>query len=514
MAIAAYFARNAVAAAQAISGLDAERLAEMLGEVRVGITLGRDAEGKEGQALTDLLVRLIARLYPALSIQGTSRSPLARTAEALARRINPNIELRGAPTVEIIVGSARPRKESRQRIFAGSEGWTAAVSTSTPQSCGDTTIPFGAGAAACIATANLFRSVFLPESQLDQDATFPIPGSRGLRGAGRTAVRIEGTFALAGAGAIGNAAAWALARTAARGSLAIVDHQTVDLGNLQRYVLAERSDEHAPKAELAARYFRGQLTAKPHAMQIARFLETVDHRVDLLLLALDSALDRRACQASLPRSIVNAWTQPGDLGVSTHDFLNGACVQCLYLPNGIDQSEDSIIANALGVPDRIMQVRTLLYRNDGVPRDLLEAVATARTIPIDRLVPFEGRPLRTLYVDGFCGGAVVPLSAVGTPRSDVHVPLAHQSALAGVLLAALGVQKAMAGINGSRITQLDVLKRLPVEPTRTIAKDPRGICICQDEDYRTAYLHKYQKGGSKAGTGTASRRGPAARQRS
>jgi hypothetical protein len=487
---------------------------EKLRDVRVGITLGRDAEGKEGQALTDLLVRLLARLYPTLSIRGASKSHVVAAAEALARRINPNIELGGAPTIEIVVGSARPQKGKALRIFAGSEGWTSVVSTSRPQSCGDTPVPFGAGAAACIAAANLFRAVFQAEPQLDKDAIFSIPGSKCSKGTGKTAPRIDGRFVLAGAGAIGNATAWALARTAVRGSLDIVDHETIDLGNLQRYVLAEQVDGDAPKAALAARYFRGHLTANPHDMDIARFLESVDHRVDLLLLALDSARDRRACQASLPRWVLNAWTQPGDLGVSAHDFMHGACVQCLYLPSGLDQSEDVIIANALGVPDRVMQIRTLLYRNDGVPRDLLEAIAAARSLPIDRLIPFEGRPVRRLYVDGFCGGAVIPLGAVGTPRSDVHVPLAHQSALAGVLLAALGVQKALSGIHGSQVTQIDVLAAWPGEPTRAVAKDPRGICICQDDDYRNSYQRKFPREPSKVTAKHLSRASPAAKRRS
>lgn len=497
MAIADYFERNAVAAAQAITGLDAKRLMEKLRGVRVGITLGPDVEGREGRALTDLLVRLLARLYPTLSIRGTHKNNLAGAAVALAKRINPNIEMGGAPSVEIVVGSARSRKGKVPRIFAGSEGWTSAVSTSRPQSCGDTTVPFGAGVAACIAAANLFRSVFLAEPQLDKDSIFSIPGSESFRRAGKSTPLIHGTFVLAGAGAIGNAAAWALARTAVQGSLDIVDPETTDLGNLQRYVLAERNDEDAPKAVLATRYFQGHLIAKPHDMDIARYLASVNHRVDVFLLALDSARDRRACQASLPRCVLNAWTQPGDLGVSAHDFLHGACVQCLYLPNGVDQSEDAIIANALGVPDRLMQVRTLLYRNDGVPRDLLDAIAAARSLPIDRLVPFEGRPVRKLYVDGFCGGAVIPLGEVGTPRSDVHVPLAHQSALAGVLLAALGVQKALSGIDGSQVTQINVLKALAEEPTRAVAKDPRGICICQDDDYRNSYQRKFPEEGPK-----------------
>ena len=71
---------------------------------------------------------------------------------------------------------------------------------------------------------------------------------------------------------------------------------------------------------------------------------------------------------------------------------------------------------------------------------------------------FEGRPLRALYTEGFCGGAVIPLGEPGTPANEVHVPLAHQSALAGVLLAAAGVRMGLSGRADSVVTQYDVLK--------------------------------------------------------
>ena len=162
---------------------------------------------------------------------------------------------------------------------------------------------------------------------------------------------------------------------------------------------------------------------------------------------------------------------------------------CLMVPV---KNEDEIIAESFGVPDRLRQIRDLLYKNEGTPRDLLEAIAATRNIPLERMLPFEGRPVRELYSEGFCGGAVIPLSQIGAPAGDVHVPLAHQSALAGVLLAAAGVQNALGGpAVGSFITQYDVLKPQPKFYSHPVAKDPRGICICQDNDYREAYQKKY-----------------------
>lgn len=495
MALPEYFGRNAVAVAQAISGLDETRLTSALGDVCVGLAIGKDAKGREGELLVDLLVRQVARLYPRIALRTDSASRrIGDNAQELASKINPRIEFCTKPTIEIVVGSghATRKRPACPRIFVGSRAWTAQVSTLGERLCGSSAVPFGAGAAACLAASNLFRTAFLDTPNLDDDLTYDIlePGETyDDRNLDRANV---GEIVLAGCGAIGNAAAWALSCLRSSGTISIVDDQNVDLGNLQRYVLAERSDENRPKTELAARYFANGLKARCFQGNLASFLSESDYRIETMLLALDSARDRRAGQASLPRWIANAWTQPGDLGVSTHDFLGGACVRCLYIPDGQAPNEDMIIAEAFGIPQMLTQVRLLLHRNEGAPRSLLEAIAAANSVPLERLLAFEGRPLRTLYVEGFCGGAVIPVGVLGTPRPDVHVPLAHQSAFAGVLLASAAIRHALGSLGeGSRITQLDVLKATPAMRTRPIAKDPRGICICQDPAYRETFLKKY-----------------------
>ena len=104
----------------------------------------------------------------------------------------------------------------------------------------------------------------------------------------------------------------------------------------------------------------------------------------------------------------------------------------------------------------------------------------------------EARPLRALYTEGFCGGAVIPLGEAGRPANDVHVPLAHQSALAGVLLAAAGVTMGLSGRVDSVVTQYNVLKRQERLHVYPAAKHAGKRCICQDADYREVYRRKYQ----------------------
>ena len=493
MAIPDYFHRNAVAISQAISGLDQTRLESILRDERVGVSIGRDAKGSEGRALADLLVRLLARLYPAVIVRVEGGGALADELEALATRINPSVETSGAPTVEIVVGGANALGQSSRTFYVGSSGWTGRLSESDPQGCGNSNNPFGAGVAACMAAAGLFRSLFLPEMETGVDVELSIPDTIRPLGVGADVKGDVGELVLAGGGAIGNAVVWALARAEVTGSLSVVDHESIDLGNLQRYVLAERKDEGKPKSVALAGAFEAKLKATAFECRIAEFLQMKRHRVENLLLALDSRKDRCAAQASLPLRIANAWTQPGDLGVSVHDFLAGACVSCLYLPDSKQRNEDEIIAEAFGVPERLMQVRVLLHDGGGVPRDLLEGIASARDLALEKLLPFEDRPLRALYTEGFCGGAVIPLEQIGAPASEVHVPLAHQSALAGVLLAAAGIRGAINGCVGSLIVRYDVLKQQKCFNVHLAAKKGGEMCICQDHDYRHVYRQKFQR---------------------
>lgn len=495
MALADYYARSALAASQVLSGFDEVRIRAVLGSARVGLAIGADApKCSEGRALLDLLVRLLARLYPTVVIRsGIEAQDAVNEAMRLARAINPSIEFASVPTVEIAIGSALPPPGGWRRIFVGSNNWNAFVGTRNSRTLGSSENPLGAGAAACLGAANVFRWVFQGhEAVLDADSVFSLFENESTLGGDIAVTGSVGDIVLVGAGAIGNAAGWAFSRIPMEGTLRVVDHQAIDLGNLQRYVLAERSDESKIKVEVLARYFAGMIRSKPEALRFEDFVASMGYAWPRMILALDSSRDRRAAQASLPQWIANAWTQPGDLGVSSHDFLDGACVACLYLPEHVLENEDAIIASALGISDRLIQIRTLLHNGDGVSRDLLDSIAKARTIAIERLLPFEGRPVRNLYTEGFCGGAVIPLGEAGSPRQELYVPLAHQSALAGVLLAAAAVRHALGlSRSGTQVTRIDLMRPIGSYLTQAAAKDQRGICICQDNDYRDVYQQKY-----------------------
>lgn len=497
MALADYFQRSAVAAAQILSGFDEEAIRRRLESVTLGVNFGSDATGSpEGRLCIEMSIRLLARLYPRLSING----PEANSWLDLARAINPKIELSdevGDITLQI---GKEGNRGSERTVFLGSNGWDAHVSNHGPQPLGRSSNPLGPGAAACIGAARIFRSVFVDEQLLGADeeltfSTLELKPRESVELPELGAVEIPASTVLVGLGAIGNGVLWSLARAPVGGELHLVDPEPIELSNLQRYVMTALGDERRPKAAFAGNILDGDLSGRAHEVPWDRFVSNEGYKWERVLVALDSAADRRAVQDALPQWIVNGWTQPGDLGVSVHPWKEGACLACLYLAQGETPGEDEQVAIALGLPQQQQQIRRLLVGNEPTPQELLEEIAAALEIDPTPLLAYKGRPLREIYVEGICGGGVLPLDRIGEPAREVHVPLAHQSTLAGILIAG----RLFADLLGRRVataeaSRLDVMRPIAEHVTQPIAKDARGICICQDPVYQAAYEAKWGSG--------------------
>ena len=497
MALADYFPRDAVAISQVLQGFQTDRFTEKLESVRVAIAFGEEAAtSRDGRELLDLSVRLAARLYSSLTIATVPPGDgFAEELIALAISINPNIGISktGTADVALSIGVDAPVVNA-PTVFAGCDGWMAMVGTEGPYKTSDQGNPFGAGFAACLAAANLFRFLFLPDGTtlLDADISFPIDLASLPNHEGFT---LTAPLVLVGVGAVGNSAAWALARTPLTGQVYLVDPQIVELSNLQRYVLCARSDEGGIKVDIAGKEFGGALKALPHRGTWASFLGANGYKWERVLVALDSAHDRRAVQASLPRWIANAWTQAGDLGVSSHSFLGqDACLACLYLPTQKSKSQDQIIAEGLKIPQFQNWIRNLLGNGQATGKEICDSVATAWGIPAVKLDPYVDRPIRELWVEGICGGGIIPLGEAGPAPRELQVPLAFQSALAGMLLAAATVSDVLA--DGARrktlVRRIDVLRPHGDLSPQPALKTGTGNCICEDPDFVAAYRAKYE----------------------
>jgi len=506
MALANYFDRAHEGAAQILRDYNRAEFERRLRDRDAVIAFDKNAlETSEGRASLDLLVRLVARLYPKLEfrpIGGASGSP---GLEELAKAINPEIDISAARKGRAAVIAVGRTRVKGKAIYIGSEIWVGGVGTTGPIGSNESGNPFGAGAAACLGAANLFRVYFgdlLENGELDKDARISLlnfaTGDKAANEFGRKPIDI-GLLQLVGVGAIGNAVVWSLANGIdLGGTVDLIDPQTLELSNLQRYILSERTDETAIKVDLAASFLPGlgKVAANPLQKSWSEFvIETGNHHFDLVATALDTIHDRVEVQATLPKFIVNAWTQPGDVGVSRHAFLgDDACLACMYLPAAKTRNRDEIIADELQMPELLLNLRLMLETGEPVGPEFVREVARRATVDPAALLPFADLPLAAFRAKAVCGQGI--LAASDSDRTAVQVPMAFQSAMAGVMLAAeiVGQRGELRDAALPTKSALDLLRPVPGRLNVPVIKDSTGParCICADKDYTKAFKAKYE----------------------
>lgn len=515
MSLPRFLDRILDAAVPALGAISRDAVSEKLDGTTVALYSPEEMSGSAVDAGFILAANLLARLYPRISLSGPD--DLVRRARSEITLVNPVAEIvEEVDSVDATL-AYNARADVAADVSVLASGWTVQVDADSADET-PATAP-AALAAAALGVGELFRVVFGDEL-----------GSRGRRSRQPGDVNLVtlgadsddlpthmqppalGEFALVGTGAIGQAAALTLAISGARGTMLAVDHERIELSNLQRYVLARDSDVGTAKVDLLrTRLAKSGIDvvpiASPWNVEIAdQFRPT--------LVALDSAADRIAVQASLPGPIYNAWTQPADIGWSRHEsFGTDPCLACLYMPTGRRPNLHEQIAAAFSQHPR----RVLAYLIRGLPVGLplngpleqlpnlplpedadawarvpiLADIAEAAGVDPEQLAKWSERPIAELYQDGICGGALLDLN-LGAAPAEVLVPLAHQSALAGVMLATQLIVAHTPELLPSRAASIegryDVLAGFPQVLSRPRAR--ASGCLCSDSVYCDVYAKK------------------------
>lgn len=509
MARADYFDRSVQAAFQILEDFDQHAFLKKVDSHRVAIAFDSNIQTPEAASAADLTIRLLARFYPKIAIVPLDKAA-RRTAlklKKLALAINPKISIihdfAGVKDIIVIGQTTPPVKKNVSPIYIGSDGWIAKLSRHNPIGSKPSNNPFGAGIAACLAAANIFRSIFTTAS-LDDDINISVLelDPQALAPLNPKLDKVDlGQVFLVGAGAVGNGFLWALSRyPVLTGQLNVIDHDSVDLFNIQRYALTERKHKGASKVKIAKSVFvkHPGIRVTPISKKWEEFVSGLPEDewfFERVVSALDTPEDRINLQASLPKWIVNAWTGKGDVGVSHHDFSNHACLACLYIPTHEALNEDQLIAHALGLPQdkpTLMDVRTRLEINTPNDRPLLERISIAKAVPIEKLLPYEGLTLRSLYSQGVCSGAVMEL-ANGTVTSRAEVPMPFQSAFAGILEAATLISHVCGSTHKTGMARINLLNTFPSNRGFSWTPPKNSRCYCNDVDYQNVYAEKYSK---------------------
>jgi hypothetical protein len=439
--------------------------------------------------IAELTTNLLARLYPRMAITGPEDQRVNLQTQAL--EINPDIEFghEAPPQLTIGVGGT----DSHATLFPSASGWVARLSHSVCEGSGPSN-PYAAGAAAAFAAAELFRRIFL-DTSANSDFSISLLRFDKTSGAdGYLPSSSLGDVLFVAVGAVGNGAIWALARDHGRsGRLVVIDNEQLELSNLQRYVLGTFQDVSKQKVLLAREALsHSQIAVETSTSTLESFAnENSGIKIPTICISVDNVASRRAAQALLPKLIVNGWTGEQALGASWHVFSReAACLSCLYHPQGEGISQTEQAARALGLaPDRaaLLWVTRLPLSDEDI------AVA-AKKLGVSReaLGPWRGKSLGDLYTDVVCGA--VPISLPVTSRVET-VPLAHQSVLAGILMASELVKRTNPDL--ARLSQSEPLVSWDdvLRPPAIIWAKPRARekgCICGDIDYQSIYRQKWE----------------------
>ncbi|MGH2899990.1 MAG: ThiF family adenylyltransferase, partial [Solirubrobacteraceae bacterium] len=331
-------------------------------------------------------------------------------------------------------------------IHVDGSGWISYVGTEPPATLPDeTTVTIGPLSAACRAASRVYQRLLgdllttepaAPRSWWNALTLQPLDTAPEHVGPSLHAPAIDAL--LMGAGSIGGATVYALARTPdVTGRLDIIDPQTLEARNALKALLARHQDvtAGASKAHVAARELAGLagLTVNPEPVTLAQWVAArpADQPLPVVLCAVDSIAARRELQDHGPLDVLNAACGDLDATVSAHRTDDGPCVYCLHIENVLDgeSTRMRIIARDTGIPERT--VAELLTRSVPLTATHLRAIEQHRGVPSGALAHWQNRTLDDLFREWILYGE----ARVSDGDASAAVTAPFVTALAGILLA-------------------------------------------------------------------------------
>lgn len=509
MSLAKYFSKDLLAIRQVLGHGSLEKFEQLLNSHVIEIAFDDEVNKSEGGMMLDILVRLLSRLYPRMKFTYLGKGDMSAVIEDCLKKvksINSLVEVEESkPSFSIIIGKTETGSDGR-RMYVGSDKWTAKLSTNASLVCGESFNPFGAGVAGCLAASNLFRFIFqefINHPELDSNVSLDVSSLNCGTPADVDVSGIDlGVIHLAGMGAIGNGFLWAMSNLVkCKGILKVIDHETLATSNLQRYIATKENDVGKFKSDLAKDFYSGNsIVVEPFKMKWAEYISTAEgSSVELVAVAVDSAKDRIGIQSSLPRLIINAFTENNIAGITRHlNFGDKACLVCGFIPEKKMRDYSQEVSDNLGISNLENQVRHYIANNSIVDDNLITWISNANGIRKEDLSRFIGQPFSNFYSDAVCGGMLLSLTGTISDNFKMEAPLAFQSAIAGILLAS-EVVLIKCGYrneefpNSSQLYPLLKIKS-PSNPYSTqLLRDSTTRCICADQDFKEVYKRKWRK---------------------
>lgn len=458
---------------------------------------------------------LLARMYPTLIVDAPE--PIREAAVETILAVNPACDLVGdeaQPNAALTWGAG---PVSATEVCVSAAGWNVLLDDAVPDASTPCS-PLAAMASAALGVREVFRAVLGDLTDDHRNGGTPLGWNLITLREPEDGIPplVEGVdfgeLALVGCGAIGQSFVDAIRASNSRGRLVAIDPEDVELSNLQRYVLTTNGDVGEAKTSLVARALQGtevEVVQQRRAWSLDDGLSPA-----CLVCALDTVTDRIGCQGSLPRTIYNAYTGDQDLGWTRHErFGEDACLACIYWPSQREASWTDQVARSLGMEADGKRIALYKVSGIGIGEPLPPAILASNGVApelaaqwgqkslLDDLTEAFGlseqvksewcdKDIDAVYSEGLCGGRLVEVLDRGK-NELLLVPLAHESVLAGVMLAASVIAAHHPELRDVRHPDTKGAVRLSGAPSLPYTSAPARLdeCICSDPAF-TGHYHE------------------------
>lgn len=419
----------------AIKALTGNEVESRLRSYRIGIWSEDKNSGFSGYLIAEALGEFVGRLWKNIDATGPFAKPFLASAinSTKSGNVQAVINETWSPPYDYVVsiGSDLPNG-TKTGLKIGGSGWKAFVGQKS--FIDDDRNPVGPMLVAAIASTEIFKTLFndcLACKFLPPD--FELSAWYGTKDLPPVDLDLHfDDVHFFGIGAVTHGLLWILERWPYKvtGNLHLIDHDSYDISNAQRYVGMCKEDVGFHKSsQTAARLQKrhGGLTVFDYQKNMNDYFSEnrSDYRVKIAVAGLDSIEGRRQLGLKLPYRLVNMWTSQEHFGVSRSGFdKNWPCIFCSYpYDKSMLLDEVGIVFQETGLPPS--RIRELLDSGAALTQE--DAAIIIQRIP-QEIQFIVGKPLRTFR--GFqCATGKIKTSAATT---EVDIPLVFASGFAGL----------------------------------------------------------------------------------
>lgn len=244
----------------------------------------------------------------------------------------------------IAIGNPDVNAEATPTIYVDGGGWVAYVGRTEPagRPSERDSNPIGPSTAGCLAVAEAFKTVdSAPKGALSEEIIYDAFAHEVLeRGISVDHPTISpplnlGTVQMVGVGSVGSAAVRFLGRLPVEGTFHLVDHDAVELVNLNRSPLfrVDHALEETPKVEVAKEYLEHcGIESSSYQLPYDEFGSRQTEQADVVLPLANERGVRSAIQHNRPPVMLHSTTSGAEVAVRRHIPIDEACLLCHFPP--------------------------------------------------------------------------------------------------------------------------------------------------------------------------------------